>query len=53
MKETDDAATHIINGIRDYLKYLQSVNQKMKQIHEAMTPARSKDDGTSSHQRLS
>ena len=50
MKEIADAATHIINGIRDYLKYLQIVNQKMKLIHESMTPARSKHDGTSSHQ---
>ena len=40
---------HIINGIRDYLKYLQSVNQKVQLIHESMTPARSKDDGTLSH----
>ena len=50
MKETADAASHIINGIRDYLKYLQSINKKMKLIYEPMTPARSKDDGTSSHQ---
>ena len=47
MKEIADAATHIINGIRDYLQYLQSVNQNMKLIHTS--PAKSKEDGTSSH----
>ena len=50
MKEIADIATDIINGIRDHLKCLQSVNQKMKPIYESMTPARSNDDGTSSQQ---
>ena len=51
MKVIADVATHIVHWIRDSLKCLQSVNQKMKLIHESMTPARSEDDGTSSHQQ--
>ena len=52
MEPVADAAFHVTSGIRNYLGYFHSVNEKLKVLHKSMIPARLKYYGTSDDQKI-